>query len=78
MQLVGAAFEREICSVKSLMCTASELIERSSGTASCTSSRAFHDRVGHLLHLRREFGHVEQYDALGGLLHLVDGCYPSR
>ena len=34
---------------------------------------AFDDGVGHVLHLRRERGHVEQPDRLGGLLHLVDG-----
>ncbi len=35
--------------------------------------RALHDRVRHLLHLRRELCHLEQHDTFGGLLHLVDG-----
>src|SRR5712691_4040582 len=34
---------------------------------------AHHDRIRHLLLLRRERALIEQHDGLGGLLHLIDG-----
>ena len=63
----------EICAVRSLILTASELIELSSGTACCTSLAHLTIASRHVLHLRRELLHVEKIDRLCSLLHLIDG-----